>query len=63
MSEFIKLTKDGAVIEVHPLSVPNHLELGWEVAEAEKLPAGEAKAELAEQMASGQPVNGKKRGK
>lgn len=31
MSEFIKLEKNGEQIDVHPLSLANHLELGWKV--------------------------------
>jgi len=28
-SEFIKVTKDGEVIEISPLALANHIQLGW----------------------------------
>lgn len=31
MSEFIKVKKDGQVIEVHPDALENHKQLGWVV--------------------------------
>jgi hypothetical protein len=34
MSEFIKITKDGETIEVHPLTLEDHKHLGWKVVEA-----------------------------
>lgn len=33
--EFIKVTKDGETIEVHPLALEDHKRLGWKVVEAE----------------------------
>lgn len=31
MTQLIKMTKDGAEIEVSPLTVENHKQLGWKV--------------------------------
>ena len=36
MDEFIKMTKDGEIIEVHPLAVENHKQLGWTVVKEEQ---------------------------
>lgn len=40
MSEFIKVKKDGQVIEVHPDALENHKQLGWVVVDE---PAAEEK--------------------
>ena len=48
--ELITLVKDGGKIRVHPLSVPNHLELGWvklEVVEPAPVPVAEPVSEPA----------------
>ena len=31
MDEFIKVTKDGETIEIHPLALDDHKRLGWKV--------------------------------
>lgn len=41
MSEFIKVKKDGQVIEVHPDALENHKQLGWVIVVDE--PAAEEK--------------------
>lgn len=33
MSEFVKVTKDGEIIEVHPDALADHMRLGWVVVE------------------------------
>ena len=45
---FVKMTKDGETIEVSPLVVENHKQLGWKVVEAK----AETKAEPAEAKAA-----------
>ena len=49
--EFIKVTKDGEVIEIHPLALADHKRLGWTVVEAEDLAPMDPEA---------QPEEGKK---
>jgi len=45
-NQFVKMEKDGVVIEVHPDALKNHLELGWkEVVEEPKKPAKVEKEE------------------
>jgi hypothetical protein len=46
MSELIKVTKDGEVIEVHPDALKNHQELGWVVVEEKPLPTSPKGEEL-----------------
>jgi hypothetical protein len=41
---FVKMTKDGETIEVSPLVVENHKQLGWKVVEAKAEVNAEAKA-------------------
>ena len=53
MSNFIKVTKNDEIIEVHPDALEDHKRLGWvEVVEAEK-PAEEAPAPKAEKPKRG----------
>ena len=55
----ILIEKDGERIRVHPLSLENHLALGWTVVEELVI---EAKTEKAEEIANSKP-SGKRREK
>jgi hypothetical protein len=54
MSEFIKITKNGEVIEVHPDALANHKELGWVV--VEDVPAESVDAVAVETVVAEKPV-------
>jgi len=45
MSEFIKVEKDGEVIEIAPPNLADHIRLGWKPVVVEDAPKGEAKPE------------------
>jgi hypothetical protein len=51
--KFILIEKDGFKIEVHPLTLANHLELGWvivPVEEKKEMSAADAAAHFTETM-------------
>ena len=57
LDELILVEKDGERIRVHPLSLENHLQLGWRGV-TEKVVA--AKFEKAAEIANSKPSKGKK---
>lgn len=60
MSEFIKVTKNGEAIEVHPDALEDHKRLGWvEVVDAESQPEAEKPAEEAPAPKAEKPKRGK----
>lgn len=62
-NDFIKMTKDGETIDVHPLAVENHKQLGWVVVEPEKQPPAEEQPAAAEPMETGKTSTGRGKSK
>lgn len=59
MSKFIKMTKEGETIEVHPSVVEDHKRLGWKVVEPEPVqdePAAQPVPEPVQDEPVAQPV-------
>jgi len=58
--KFIKITKDGETIQVHPSVVDDHKRLGWQVVETKSEPEPESEEDKAAKKKAAAEVKAKK---